>query len=262
MFFADNAQQAFQHISNTDLKKYDNVVCVGGDGTLFQVINASMNKEVAERIPIGLIPIGTGNAFARDVNLTANNYDSAISAISKFNTRKIDIGKFTNSDGSHYFSNIIGFGFVTDVAQTANKLKVLGKISYTLGVVYHVAFLKPFNITVEYDGKKIDREIIFIEISNTRYTGSDFIMAPNAVIDDGLFDVTILTKTSRGRILRSLPKIFTGAHIHLDVVETFRASSLKISTTDPKALTPDGEILGTTPIEIECYPCAIDFIVG
>jgi diacylglycerol kinase (ATP) len=259
---SDSGESSQSYIEKCNLKEYDNIISVGGDGTLYHVINACMKKPASERIPVGQIPLGTGNAFCRDIGLVPNDFSRAIQTIKENKTRFIDTGKFLSGNETRYFSNIIGFGFVTDVAQTANKLKALGKISYTLGVLYHVAFLNPFRISVDYDGNRIEREIIFIEISNTRYTGSDFIMAPNAVMDDGLFDVTILTKTTRGKILRSLPKIFTGEHIHLDVIETFRASSLKIETEEPKLLTPDGELTGTTPINIECVPKSINFIVA
>ncbi len=261
-FFAENAQLAFQFISDTDLTQFDNIISVGGDGTLFQVVNASMAKAPEERRPIGVIPLGTGNAFCRDLGLKPNDYELAVKAIKQGVTKQVDVGVFRTGEHNLYFSNILGLGFVTDVAKTANKLKLLGKISYTLGVLYHVIFLKPFDVTIEYDGKKVEREVIFVEVSNTRYTGSDFIMAPNAIINDGLLDVTILLNTSRSKILRSLPKIFTGTHIHIKEIETFRAKQLKITTEQPKTLTTDGEIIGATPIDINCLPKELDFIIN
>lgn len=94
------------------------------------------------------------------------------------------------------------------------------------------------------------------EISNTRYT-SNFLMAPGASIDDGLLDVTLLGKASRTRLLRCFPKIFTGEHVHLDEVETFKAKKITLHTDEPKILAPDGENLGSTPVEVECLQRAI-----
>lgn len=97
----------------------------------------------------------------------------------------------------------------------------------------------------------LERDCIFIEISNTRYT-ANFLMAPNAEIDDGRLDIMILKKLSRIKLLKSCPKIFTGEHIHMEEVETYQARNIKIITDFPKILTPDGEVLGITPIEVEC----------
>ena len=83
-------------------------------------------------------------------------------------------------------------------------------------------------------------------------------MAPSASIDDGLLDVTLLGKASRSRLLTCFPKIFTGEHIHLEEVETFKARKIRIVTEQAKVLAPDGEIFGSTPVEVECLHRAIE----
>ena len=105
------------------------------------------------------------------------------------------------------------------------------------------------------------RENIFVEISNTRYT-SNFFMAPTAEIDDGLLDVTLLGKANRRQLLKAFPKVFTGEHVNLDIVETFKAKHIKIATDIPKILTPDGEIMGETPLEVECLKKAVEIFAG
>ena len=95
-----------------------------------------------------------------------------------------------------------------------------------------------------------------MEISNTRYT-ANFLMAPAAKIDDGLLDITLLNKVNRRKLLQSFPTIFTGEHIHLDEVETFQAEKIKVESQVPKVLTPDGELVGITPVEVECLHKAI-----
>jgi diacylglycerol kinase (ATP) len=96
-----------------------------------------------------------------------------------------------------------------------------------------------------------------VEISNTRYT-ANFLMAPRALIDDGLLDITIAKKLSRRRLLQCFPKIFTGEHIYLPEVETYQARSIKITSQKPKVLSPDGELIGITPVEVECLKQAIE----
>ena len=239
-------------IKNLAFEKYDAIAVSGGDGTLFETINGYFANKSTKRIPVGVIPIGRGNAFARDLDLYPEKWEAAIKAIISGKTKPVDIGFCKTPNEEFYFINILGLGFVTDVASTAFKLRVLGHLSYILGVLYRTISLKPFHLELEVDGKKIERKNVFVEISNTRYTGKDFLMAPKAVIDDGLLDVILLNKLSRIRLLQCLPKIFTGEHVKLNEVECFKARKIKATTIPQKLLTPDGQLTGNTPIEIEC----------
>jgi diacylglycerol kinase (ATP) len=85
-------------------------------------------------------------------------------------------------------------------------------------------------------------------------------MAPRARIDDGLLDVTLLGRMSRRRLLKCFPLIFTGEHLKLPEVETFQARSIRITTETPKVLTPDGELEGSTPVEVECLKQEIEVL--
>lgn len=252
-------QDAVGIVRNAKLSDYDVLVIAGGDGTLFEVLNGLFRREDRAKIPIAILPVGTGNAFARDIGLEMGEWKKAIQLIKDFNKRSVDIGCFNTAGEDHYFGNILGVGFVADVTKTAYRLKWLGNIAYTLGVLWRVLFLKPYSVVIEADGKEIVRNNIFIEISNTRYT-SNFLMAPNAKPDDGLLDITILIPIGRLRLLKLFPKVFTGEHIHLKEVETFRASKLTLKSKPTKVLTPDGELLGLTPIEVRCLPKAIEVI--
>ena len=210
-------------IKNLDFEKYDGIAVAGGDGTLFETINGYFANKSAKRIPIGVIPIGRGNAFARDLDLYPEKWKEAINTIASGKRKFVDVGFCKTLTDQFYFINILGLGFVTDVANTAFKLQALGHLSYILGVLYRTISLKPYKLKLEIDGKQIERDNIFVEISNTRYTGKDFLMAPSAVIDDGLLDVTLLNKLSRIKLLQCLPKIFTGEHVKLKEVECFKA---------------------------------------
>ncbi len=255
----DYPEHATAIVKETDLKAYDGLVAAGGDGTLFEVVNGLM-KNRGSRIPLGVLPVGTGNAFARDIFQDTSQWREAIDAIARNAPRKVDVGKFTSHGEEYYYLNILGLGFVADVGDTARKLKALGNISYTYGVLYQTLFLHAHALKIEIDGKLLERENIFVEISNTRYT-SNFLMAPAAKIDDGLLDVTLLGKLTRRRLLQAFPKIFTGEHVHLPEIETFQAKQIRIETDPPKILTPDGELLGITPVEVECLHQAIEVYV-
>jgi diacylglycerol kinase (ATP) len=244
-------------VRNADLNTYDGVVAAGGDGTLFEVINGYFQNPAEVWIPIGILPIGTGNAFARDLEQDSSNWMEAIKIIASQKTRKVDVGKFQSNQQDYYYLNILGLGFVADVTKIAHKLKMFGNFSYTLGVLIRTIFLSADTLSIEIDGQSLEYECTFVEISNTRYT-ANFLMAPNAVIDDGLLDVTIARKLNRRRLLKCFPKIFTGEHVLLPEIETFQAKSIKIVSKTIKVLSPDGELIGTTPVEVECLKQKIE----
>ena len=242
---------------DADFSQYGGVIAAGGDGTLYEVINGYYRNDSPVRIPIGVLPVGTGNAFVRDMDLHHHDWKPALDIIKTGATRKFDVGHFTTEGKTYYYLNILGLGLVADIGATALKMKALGNISYTLGSLYHILKLKPFKIKMEIDDQVIERENVFVEISNTRYT-ANFLMAPAAKTDDGLLDVTILGPKSRIGLIRSFPKIITGEHIHMKEVECFQASNIRIETNIPKILTPDGELMGSTPLEVDCLKQAIE----
>ncbi|RLC55764.1 MAG: hypothetical protein DRH89_07015 [Candidatus Cloacimonadota bacterium] len=255
----DYPEHATEIIKEAKFKTYDAIIAAGGDGTLFEVINGYYMNSARKKPPLGILPIGTGNAVARDLELHVSKWKEAIEIIAQMKPRKVDVGKFTSHGQSYYFLNILGLGFVADVTKTAKGLKALGNISYSLGVLYQMLKLKSFKLKIELDGKLLERDNTFVEVSNTTYT-SNFYMAPKAKIDDGLLDITLLNKLSRIGLLKAFPKVFTGEHVNLPVVETFTAKHIKITTDPPKVLTPDGELIGITPVEIECLHHGIEVL--
>ena len=257
LFLTDYPEHGIEIVSEVEFHNYDCLVAAGGDGTLFEVINGYFKNNSSHKIPLAVLPIGTGNAFARDLDLDNEHIEDAIKIIDQQKARKVDVGYFRTHGQEYYYLNILGVGFVADVTETAHKLKLFGNLSYTLGVLYRTLFLRSNLVKLEIDGIQIERESTFIEISNTRYT-ANFLMAPKAKIDDGLLDITLAGKLGRIRLLQCFPKIFTGDHIYLEEVETFQARRISIKTDQSKVLTPDGELIGITPVEIKCLPGAIE----
>ena len=242
---------AVEIVAAAQLERYGGVVACGGDGTLFEVVNGCFRNPAGAAIPVGVVPVGTGNAFARDLGLQTDQVHDALELIAAGKTRRVDVGRCRTQDDEYHYLNILGLGFVSDVTATAVRLKRLGNIAYTLGVLYRTVFLETFPVRLELDGEAIEREAVFIEVSNSRYT-ADFLMAPAAELDDGLLDVTLLGPISRRRLLRLLPTVYRGEHVQYPEVETFTASRISVVTDTAKALTPDGEIRGAAPAEIEC----------
>jgi len=246
-------------VKNANLSGYDGIISSGGDGTLFEVVNGYYLNASEKKPPIGLIPNGTGNAFSKELNLKSFEWQKAIDIIAANNQKKVDVNRFVTEDKTYYSINIIGIGFPVDVGQTVEKLKFLGEASYLLGVLYHIIFLKSFNVTLDFDGDQLRKDVTFVELANSVYTGSTFVMAPDAKTDDGLIDVVIVDKVTRLRILKLLPTIFTGKHVLEKEVDVKKVKKVTIKTELPKQLIPDGELFGKTPISIECLAKDLTF---
>lgn len=250
-------QHAIELVQSADFSKYHGVVAAGGDGTLFEVINGYFQNKSKKRIPIGVLPLGTGNSFAKDLQLESGEWAKAIEMINRNRHGKVDVVHFNANGEEYYYLNILGLGFVTDVMHTSMKIKFLGNLCYTLAVLYQTLFLKSYPLTMVLDGEALEREMAMMEISNTRYTARNFLMAPQAKFDDGYLDVILAKKLSRIRLLRLFPKLFKGEHIHAPEVEIFKAKHIEIHSPKPLTLGPDGELLGSTPLKIQCLHKAV-----
>ena len=119
-------RHATEIIKQLDFSKYNGIVVAGGDGTLFETVNGYFQNSSAERIPVGVVPVGTGNAFVRDLDLKTNDYADAIDIISLNKPQATDVAQFSSNGDTNYFLNILGMGFITDVQKIAVKLKVFG----------------------------------------------------------------------------------------------------------------------------------------
>ncbi len=239
-------------VAATDLTGFDGVVAAGGDGTVFEVLNGLYQHPQQERIPLGLLPIGTGNAFARDLGLQAFDWAAAIDLLHRGQTRRVDVGHVQAADTGYYFLNIVSMGLAVDASVTAKSLKLIGNAAYTMGTLWQVLKLKSYPLVIELDGKEIHQDNIFVTISNTRYTGTHFLIAPGATTNDGLLDVTLLQKLPRSRLLKLFPTIYHGGHIEQAEVTVHQAAHISIRSPAGMLLGPDGEFLGKTPASISC----------
>ncbi len=230
------------------------LVLVGGDGTLFEALNGM--RKAGKMLPVAQVPVGTGNSFIKDLGI--ETMEDGLAALLGGKTRRVDIGRVRSSAGECHFANVVGAGFVADVASRASSFKLLGDTSYTIGVLIELAALRSLPCRIRADGKEMEREAVFVEICNSRKTGGDMIMAPAAVLDDGVFDVVIAKAMNRRTLLRLFPLIFTGEHVKDPHVETFTCSRLELEFDPPQRVTPDGELRGTTPLSVEVLPRALE----
>ena len=244
---------AAEIIKQLSIREYDAMVSMGGDGTNYQILNAVLKYHGdADLPPLGIIPAGRGNSFCKDLHLFT--VPDAIKALKQQATRKVDVCRFTQNNTEFYFVNLMGLGFVTDVARTAARFKWAGDFSYVIGVLYHTLGLTGFHAELEIDGETAAGDNCFIEICNSRFTGGDMLMAPEAEIDDGWFDVVVVAPLSRTGLISTFPKIFKGTHGQNPAVRFVKGKSATIYTRPEKILLPDGEIFGTTPTRVDILP--------
>jgi len=245
-------------IKQADLKEYDGIGLIGGDGTNFHVLNGLIKHHNNKNLPpIAIIPTGSGDSFALDLGIT--NYFFGIKAMTQKNIKPVDVLSFTSQDQLFYCVNMVGTGFVTEVAKIAVKLKFLRGLSYVIGVLYKMIFLRFHKIELRINNDIIKGKKCFVEFCNSKYTGKKMLMAPQAEIDDGYFDVIVASKFSRFTLLKAFPKIFKGTHLNLDQVSVFKTKKAVLITKKPETMLPDGEVFGKTPTEINLLPKKINY---
>jgi diacylglycerol kinase (ATP) len=246
------AGDAIQRVAGADLTAFDGLLAAGGDGTLFEVLNGLYRQDKANRIPLGVVPVGTGNAFARDLDLMPGDWKKAVGLAQAGRVREVDVGRVVTPSETFYFLNIVGAGLPVDAMKTAGKLKLIGNTTYTLATLWHAMKLTSYPLRIEIDGKAFSQDSMFLEVSNTRFTGTSFLIAPDAVFDDGWLDVILLERLSRFRLLRLFPTIYSGRHVQHDEIQVLRAWEIRILAPANIALAPDGETRGQTPATVSC----------
>lgn len=249
-------------VRNTKLGPGDVLAVAGGDGTLFEVVNGLMARDAAKRPTLGLVPLGTGNAFSRDIGLGPGRWREGLELIARGQARRVDVARFNCGDDEFYFLNIAGLGFVVDAGRTAARLKFLGRVAYTLATLWRCLRLRSVALRMWVDGREVRRECLFMVMSNSRYTGTTFLIAPEAKIDDGKLDIVMVRTLPRLRLLRLFPTIYSGRHVDHDEVEVLRGRDIRIDAPAGAPFMVDGEFRGIAPAAIECLAGAIEMFSG
>ena len=256
--FAGHAKELANQLNITE---YDGFIGIGGDGTLHEIINGMLSRHDGRKIPIGIIPGGSGNSYMHDLNLT--DPLKAAKAIINGKTRSLDTAKVEVNHIIKYSNNMIGWGLVTDVGNKAEHFRWLGTNRYTILSVVEVLRHKSRPATLIMDDKKIEDEFIFIIACNSIHVGKGMKMAPKARLDDGLIDLIVIrSDVSRTRLLQVLPKLFDGSHINEPELEYYQTSQFSLIPETDEILNIDGEIMGSTPIKVEMISNAFDMFVS
>ena len=232
--------------------------CVGGDGTLFEVINGIFPDEGESRPQLGVLPLGTGNSFLRDFGI--NTTDEAKKALLQPKNRTVDIIRLDHDEGALYFINLCSIGLSAKVGVTTNRwFKPLGAGGYNLSVILCLLGLRHPIFTFAIDEAPVDeRPCTLVSFCNSRFTGGAMMMAPNANTGDGLMDVVRLGPMGRFGLLRAFPKIFDGSHINLEQVEYEQSGKVIFQNPQPMDVLLDGEVFHIIPRSIQVCPGALD----
>ena len=242
--------------------KPDALVVVGGDG----MVNLGANLVAGTKVPLGIVPSGTGNDMARGLGIPHNNTEQAIRILAEAlerTPRRIDAGRATHADTTTgdtkqtWFACLVSAGFDAIVNERANIWTYpKGPSRYNIALVYELLRMKPITYRLTMDGVTSTFEASLITVANNQSLGGGMKVTPNAKVDDGLLDVLIVEKLSRIAFLRIFPRVYKGEHISDHRVTITHAKHVVIEAEGISA-TADGETLGPLPLDIEIVPGAL-----
>jgi len=240
----------------------DALVVVGGDG----MVSLGVNLLAETTVPLGIIPSGTGNDMARGLGLPVGDTDAAIEALVEAlarPARAIDAGRIRHTDDASgeprltWFACVLSAGFDAIVNERANNLRrPRGKSRYLVALAIELARLRPIRYRLVLDGVETVTDAALIAVGNNQSIGGGMRVTPDAVVDDGLFDVLVVTPLSRIAFLRVFPRVFAGTHLTDPRVTVHRARSVRIEAESVAAYA-DGERISMLPVDIDIVPGAL-----
>lgn len=227
-------------------------VAIGGDGLIGAVGGSLARSET----PMGVIPGGRGNDFARVTGIPAE-VPAAVSVLRRAEERRVDVGEVNGER----FLCIASTGFDSDANRIANETKRLrGSLVYAYAAMRALAAWKPAAFTVTVDGIAHRHRGYSVVVANGGSYGGGMLIAPEAEIDDGLFDVVLTGEMSKLSFVANLPKVFKGTHVDRDEVSVLRGARVEISSKRPFEVYGDGEPLTELPAKLRILRGALRLI--
>jgi diacylglycerol kinase (ATP) len=239
----------------------DLIVAAGGDGTLNAVINGIGDR--IRDVAVGLVPLGTGNDFARSLNLP-KDVDESIEVLERRRTRQIDLVRVT-SDCTRYFVNVSGGGFsgIVDEKLTPEMKKTWGPLAYLRGAAKALPELSAYRTEMFLDGsEQIALNLYNVIVANGRYVAGGIPIAPEAVVDDGLLDIILIPARPAAQLALLVGQILLGEHLKNEAILFRRSAKLEVHSHPGIWFNVDGELVGNEPALFEVMPRALRFVVG
>jgi YegS/Rv2252/BmrU family lipid kinase len=228
-------------------------VVMSGDGLIGQIGGALAESGAT----MGIVPGGRGNDFARVIGIP-NDPAESVALLAQGHTRSIDVGEVNG----RRFLCIASIGFESVANRLANETSVLrGGLVYFYAGLRTLASWKPATFTVQLDGDPaMSFEGYSVQVANSRAFGGGFFIAPNAELDDGLFDVVTVGDSSKLAFLGGMPKAKKGEHLEREQVKVLRAAEVEVTADRDFAVYADGEHLADLPAKLRVLRGALNVI--
>ena len=254
-------------------KKAEVIIVAGGDGSLYNTVNAIIRegKLISPDLILGLCPIGSGCDFSRCAY--GGRKISLIELLEKGSVTNIDLAccDYTSSSGEkirRYYSNSFDMGAGADTCSRVNaeggrikRITKSGKLAFLLSALKVLTSFKYSNATIEADGLTYKGQYLIAGVANGQYIGGGMMMFPDGSLDDGLLDVLLVERRSKLEVFRTFPLIYSGRHIGKPGIVYTKAKRISIHTERPLDVELDGEVPGTTDAEIFVLPHVLPLLI-
>lgn len=221
------------------------LLSIGGDG-LFHLL---LQFAIEFKVPLAIVPGGTGNDFYRTLGWFDHDLTDYLEHLISTAPTLVDVGVV---DGE-YFGAVLSSGFDSVVNERANKMKwPKGPAKYNAAIVLEFPKFQPIEFKIFADEKILEVEAMLIAIGNGSSYGGGMRVCPDAVLNDGLFDIMILHPVSKLEFIKVFPTVYKGTHVEHPQVEVIRAKAIRIESS--AVAYADGERIGQLPVQVESLP--------
>jgi diacylglycerol kinase (ATP) len=246
----DSYERLSQSIAEALIEPAFALVMVGGDG----MIHLGLEHALRADLPLGVIPSGTGNDFARHLGIPLDTVANAVAHFVAATTTppiRVDVGVATSASGEpKAYACVASAGFDAIVNQRANSLKFpKGRHRYTLALLIELAKLRPRHYTVTLDGADLSGEYMLVAVANSQSFGGGMKVVPTASLNDGLLDVLLVKPLSRWEFLLIYPRVFRGTHV-TDRRVIIRQATTVLLDAEGIVAYADGEPVGSLPLSV------------
>jgi len=233
------------------------LVIVGGDGTIYEVVNGVLGAGQRD-VELAILSRGTGTDFARSLGLP-RKFDEAVRVALGGRLRVIDAGRATFHQGEAWFANFAGAGISGAIARDANgSSKALGgRASFMVSTVKVFARWKSAAVEATVGAEARSGRMFEIVAMNGPYAAGGMKIAPEASLDDGLLDCVLFGDVTKLDFVTTFPKIYAGRHLAHPKIELVRGATVTVESDPPLPVVLDGEQPGTTPARFEIVPGAL-----
>jgi diacylglycerol kinase (ATP) len=255
--------QGTQLVRSAYGRGYRQFIAVGGDGTAYEIVNGLFpGAESGERPTLAFLPLGTGNSFLRD--FSDRGVEFAMEALLARRSQPCDVLRLTHKAGVIHYINLLSMGFAADVAtMRARRFSGWGQFGYQLSIFTGLARLarRAFPLRVDEEGEVDRRRCLFLAFNNSKFTGGNMMIAPQAEIKDGLIEYVRWGPIGRLGLIRNLPTLYDGRHIHHRLAERRAAKRIDFHLDAPVDVMVDGEVLTLHCQILDVLPSALNVVV-